>query len=100
MKRKLKNEIYNNKKFQSMEKNSNAEKEFDESLNKLALLAKSKVKISDFTTADKMNMIDLLVNDERCLMTIYEVLFANRDSSLNPNKAKKATEISIEVGSV
>ena len=63
-----------------MEKNSTAEREFDESLSKLALLAKKKVKIADFTNADKTNIIDLLVNDERCLMKIYEVLFANRDS--------------------
>jgi hypothetical protein len=36
MKRKLKNEIYNNKKFQTMDKNSNEEAEFDASLTKLA----------------------------------------------------------------
>jgi hypothetical protein len=89
MKRKLKAEIYNNKKFQSMEKNSSAEREFDESLSKLALLAKSKVKIADFTNGDKLNMIDLLVNDERCLMAIYEVLFTNRNSNIN-SSAKKA----------
>jgi len=40
MKRKLKTEIYNHKKFLSMPKYSTAEKEFDESLSKLALLAK------------------------------------------------------------
>lgn len=79
MKRKLKTEIYNHKKFQSMPKYSLAEKEFDESLSKLALLAKNKVKVADFTNADKANLLELLVNDERCLMTIYEVLFANRN---------------------
>ena len=67
-----------------MPKYSTAEKEFDESLSKLALLAKKKVQISDFTNADKANLIELLVSDEKCLMTIYEVLFANRNISLNP----------------
>ena len=51
-----------------MPKYSTAEKEFDESLSKLALLAKKKVQISDFTNADKANLIELLVSDEKCLM--------------------------------
>ena len=67
-----------------MPKYSTAEKEFDESLSKLALLAKKKVQISDFTNADKANLIELLVSDEKCLMKIYEVLSANRNISLNP----------------
>jgi hypothetical protein len=67
-----------------MPKYSTAEKEFDDSLRKLALLAKKKVQISDFTNADKANLIELLVSDEKCLMKIYEVLFANRNISLNP----------------
>ena len=36
MKRRLKNEIYNKKKFQQIEKNSEEAKEFEESLLKLA----------------------------------------------------------------
>ena len=51
--------------------------------------------MADFTNADKANLLELLVNDERCLMTIYEVLFANRNLPHNPPKQ----EMSIEVGS-
>ena len=52
MKRRLKNEIYNRKKFQKLDKSSEEAKEFEESLLKLAQLAKNRVKVSDFTSKD------------------------------------------------
>ena len=68
MKRRLKNEIYNRKKFQKLDKSSEEAKEFEESLLKLAQLAKNRVKVSDFTSKDKAHILDLFVNNERTLL--------------------------------
>ena len=78
MKRRLKNEIYNRKKFQQFERNSQEAKEFEDSLLKLAQLAKNRVKISDFTGKDKSHLLDLFVNNEKTLLNIYEALFPHR----------------------
>ena len=78
MKRRLKNEIYNRKKFQKLDKSSEEAKEFEESLLRLAQLAKNRVKVSDFTTKDKQHILDLFVNNERTLLKIYEALFPHR----------------------
>ena len=78
MKRRLKNEIYNKKKFQQIEKNSEEAREFEESLLRLAQLAKNRIKMSDFTTKDKCNLLDLFVNNEKTLLKIYEALFPHR----------------------
>ena len=78
MRRRLKNEIYNKKKFQQIEKNSEEAREFEESLLKLAQLAKNRIKISDFTTRDRCNLLDLFVNNEKTLLKIYEALFPHR----------------------
>ena len=78
MKRRLKNEIYKRKKFQRMEKSSEEAKEFEESLLRLAQLAKNRVKISDFTNRDKGHLLDLFVNNEKTLLKIYEALFPHR----------------------
>ena len=78
MKRRLKNEIYNRKKFQRIEKNSEEAKEFEESLLRLAQLAKNRVKITDFTNRDKSHLLDLFVNNEKTLLKIYEALFPHR----------------------
>jgi len=78
MKRRLKHEIYNRKKFQRMEKSSEEAKEFEESLLRLAQLAKNRVKISDFTNRDKGHLLDLFVNNEKTLLKIYEALFPHR----------------------
>ena len=45
MKRRLKSEIQNKKKFQQIDRNSDEAKEFEQSLLKLAELAKNRVKI-------------------------------------------------------
>ena len=50
--------------------------EFEETLNKLAELAKGRVKFDEFTQIDRNNLLDLFVNNERTLLKIYEVLFA------------------------
>ena len=78
MKRRLKNEIYNRKKFQKLDKSSEEAKEFEESLLRLAQLAKNRVKVSDFTSKDKSHILDLFVNNERTLLKIYEALFPHR----------------------
>ena len=51
--------------------------EFEETLSKLADLAKGRVKFDEFTQADRHNLLDLFVNNERTLLKIYEVLFSN-----------------------
>ena len=61
-----------------MEKSSEEAKEFEESLLRLAQLAKNRVKISDFTTRDKSHLLDLFVNNEKTLLKIYEALFPHR----------------------
>lgn len=53
MKRRLKTEIQNKKRFKPIDKDSEEAKEFEESLLKLAQLAKNKIKISDFTPIDR-----------------------------------------------
>ena len=78
MKRRLKNEIYNRKKFQQLEKTSEEAKEFEESLLRLAQLAKNRVKVTDFTNKDKTHILDLFVNNEKTLLKIYEALFSHR----------------------
>ena len=83
MKRRLKNEIYNRKKFQKLDKSSEEAKEFEESLLKLAQLAKNRVKVSDFTSKDKAHILDLFLNNERTLLKIYEALFPHRATN-NP----------------
>ena len=83
MKRRLKNEIYNRKKFQKLDKSSEEAKEFEESLLKLAQLAKNRVKASDFTLKDKSHILDLFVNNERTLLKIYEALFPHRAANNN-----------------
>ena len=50
--------------------------EFEETLSKLAELAKGRVKFEEFTQVDRNNLLDLFVNNERTLLKIYEVLFS------------------------
>mmetsp|Transcript_13797 Transcript_13797/g.17460 ORF Transcript_13797/g.17460 Transcript_13797/m.17460 type:complete len:248 (+) Transcript_13797:863-1606(+) len=84
MKRRLKNEIYNRKKFQQLDRSSEEAKEFEESLLRLAQLAKNRVKVSDFTPKDKSHILDLFVNNERTLLKIYEALFPHRAAPMAP----------------
>ncbi len=52
---------------------------------KLAELAKNRVKIGDFTAKDKVNLLELFVNNEKTLLKIYELLFPHR---AGPNQGK------------
>ena len=49
--------------------------EFEDSLMKLAQMAKNRVKLADFSPNDRFNFIDLFVNNEKTLMQIYDALF-------------------------
>jgi hypothetical protein len=79
MKRRLKNEIVTRKKNTiTAPINDSDAKAFEESLIKLASLAKNKIKMSDFTSKDRFNVLDLFVNNEKTLIKIYEALFPHR----------------------
>ena len=90
MKRRLKNEVTVRKggakstlyKSETLEPSAliedQASKDFEESLMKLASLAKNRVKYEDFTAKDKFNLLDLFVNNEKTLIKIYEALFPTR----------------------
>lgn len=78
IKRRLKAEIIGKKKIGKFDENSEEAKEFEESLLKLANLAKDRVKFSEFTTQDRNNLLDLFVNNEKTLLKIYEILFPKR----------------------
>lgn len=78
MKRRLRSELYNKKKFQSFDRLTEEAREFEESLLRLAQLSKNKVKIEDFTAMDRYHLLDLFVNNERTLLKIYEALFPHR----------------------
>lgn len=88
MKRRLKTEIQNKKKFKPIDKDSEEAKEFEESLLKLAQLAKNKIKISEFTPVDRWNLLDLFVNNEKTLLKIYEAWFPHRTNNFtDPNQS-------------
>ena len=93
MKRRLKTEIYNKKKFQQIDKNSEEAKEFEESLLRLAQLAKNRIKLSDFTSRDKCNLLDLFVNNEKTLLKFYEALFPHRASQPQQASAMAAQPV-------
>ena len=78
IKRRLKAEIIGKKKIGKFDENSEEAKEFEESLLKLANLAKNRVKFSEFTSYDRNNLLDLFVNNEKTLLRIYENLFPKR----------------------
>ena len=78
IKRRLKAEIIGRKKIGKFDEESQEAREFEESLLKLANLAKDRVKYSEFTSQDRNNLLDLFVNNERTLLRIYEILFPRR----------------------
>lgn len=83
MRRRMKNEVATKKKFRGFEtKNAEEAAQFEQSLLKLANLAKKRVKLGDFTATDKFNILDLFVNNETTLLKLYESLFPHRASSL------------------
>jgi hypothetical protein len=68
IKRRLKAEIIGKKKIGKFDENSEEAKEFEDSLLKLANLAKDRVKFTEFTTQDRNNLLDLFVNNEKTLL--------------------------------
>lgn len=78
IKRRLKAEIIGKKKIGKFDEHSDEAKEFEESLLKLANLAKDRVKFSEFTSQDRNNLLDLFVNNEKTLLKIYEILFPRK----------------------
>lgn len=85
MKRRLKHEIQSKKKYKPFEKDSEEAKEFEESLLKLAQLAKNRIKLADFTSQDKLSLLDLFVNNEKTLLKIYEALFPHKNVHISDN---------------
>lgn len=93
IKRRLKAEIIGKKKIGKFDENSEEAKEFEESLLKLANLAKDRVKFSEFTSQDRNNLLDLFVNNEKTLLRIYENLFPRRGAS-NANNTNSLKQLS------
>jgi hypothetical protein len=94
MRRRLKQEIVNKRKFQPYDDSTEEAKYFEESLLKLAQLARGKIKMSDFTSKDKNSLLDLFVNNEKTLLKIYEALFPHKSAHLggDPNNETFRTE--------
>jgi len=88
IKRRHKAEIIGKKKIGKFDENSEEAKEFEESLLKLANLAKERVKLSEFTAHDRNNLLDLFVNNERTLLRIYEILFPKKQGVANLNSLR------------
>ncbi len=95
IKRRLKAEVQARKKSQkhnlsisshSISNNDIQQMEFEETLNKLADLAKGRVKFEEFTQQDSVRLLDLFVNNEQTLLKMYEFLFPHQQSF----KAKQA----------
>ena len=78
IKRRLKTEILNKKKMDHDPGRMNNAKEFEESLNKLASMAKNRIKFSDFNSKDRFNILDLFVNNDKSLLHIYSALFPHK----------------------
>lgn len=96
MKRRLKHEIQSKKKYKPFDKDSDEAREFEESLLKLAQLAKNRIKLADFTSQDKLSLLDLFVNNEKTLLKIYEALFPHKNTNLsdnNQNNTYRSTSI-------
>lgn len=94
IKRRLKAEIIGKKKIGKFDENSEEAKEFEESLLKLANLAKDRVKFSEFTSQDRNNLLDLFVNNEKTLLRIYENLFPRRGGAANANNINSLKQLS------
>jgi hypothetical protein len=93
IKRRLKAEIIGKKKIGKFDEHSAEAREFEESLLKLANLAKDRVKFSEFTSQDRNNLLDLFVNNEKTLLKIYEVLFP-RKTAVTSMKTNSLRQIS------
>jgi len=72
LKRRMKQEIFASK---SEAKGLTEAQEFEQSLLKVVNLAKDKIKITEFNKRDKLNLLELLVSNDRVLQSIYKSLF-------------------------
>ena len=86
IKRRLKTEIVGKKQFGRVDTKEFETQEFEQSLLKLANLAKDRVKFSEFTTSDRNNLLDLFVNNELTLIRIYETLFPKTNDFTSRSK--------------
>lgn len=66
--------------------------EFEDTLCKLADLAKDKVKDSEFTANDRTNVLDLFVNHETVLIKMYEAIFPGQNSFQSTMKLKNPSD--------
>jgi hypothetical protein len=74
IKRRLKAEI-TNVRSKTSSASMETQRDFEATLDKLADMAKGRVKIDEFTLNDRINLLDLFVNNEKTLVTIHESLF-------------------------
>lgn len=93
MRRRLKNEIYSRKKFHQVDQTVQEAKDFEESLLRLAQLAKNRVKLIDFTQKDKYHLLDLFVNNEKTLLKVYEALFPHRTANILGSNSQMDTSV-------
>lgn len=93
IKRRLKAEIIGKKKIGKFDEHSEEAREFEESLLKLANLAKDRVKFSEFTTVDRNNLLDLFVNNEKTLLKIYEILFPRRNQNQASGSLRQLSQV-------
>ena len=91
MKRRLKQEILNKRKHKPFDQQTEEAKEFEESLLKLAQLARGKIKLTDFSSQDKVSLLDFFVNNEAVLLKIYENLFPHRGFNVGEEDNKSQT---------
>lgn len=63
------------RKYKPFDEGSQEAQDFENSILKLAQLAKDKIKLSEFTPQDKSSLLDIFVNNEKTLLKMYEILF-------------------------
>ena len=54
-------------------------------------MAKGKVKIDEFTFNDKVNLLDLFVNNEKTLVAIHDSLYPKNSQSVRHSNMKTET---------
>ena len=62
-------------------------------------MAKGRVKFEEFTQIDRNNLLDLFVNNERTLLKIYEILFAQPNFKQSQILANPSDSIYLNEGS-
>lgn len=88
IKRRLKAEI-----IARQRPNDKQVKEFESTLVKLADLAQNRVKLEEFTAMDRINILDLFVNNEKTLLRVHEVLFPGTSSFIKTQQLKNASDM-------